>query len=151
MNHYKVERKKFIKSCCYTVVGYPLMSSILHSCGTLYYASSSHIENKLAVAKTEFWKIKKDKKIERTFVLIKTEFTQFPICVYKVEDDNYIASLLRCTHRGCELNVGGGMYTCPCHGSEFSMTGKLMKGPAIEDLETYRTNTDDENIYIELS
>jgi cytochrome b6-f complex iron-sulfur subunit len=68
-----------------------------------------------------------------------------------MEEDNYVALLLKCTHRGCELNAGGGIYSCPCHGSEFSSTGKVLEGPADKDLETFITNTDDENIYIHLS
>jgi len=146
-----MERKKFIKNCCYTVIGLPLIGSALQSCGSLYYASSQLRENKLVVAKTEFWKVKNDKKVSRKFVLIKTDVSQFPICLYKLKEDEYVASLLRCTHRSCELNVGGGIYSCPCHGSEFSISGKVIEGPAIDDLKTYRTDSDNENIYIELS
>ena len=75
----------------------------------------------------------------------------FPICLYKTNEGKYIASLLKCTHNGCELNVGGGIYSCPCHGSEFSITGKVMEGPADRDLKTFKTETDHENIYVYLS
>jgi cytochrome b6-f complex iron-sulfur subunit len=71
--------------------------------------------------------------------------------LYKTDKINYTASLLKCTHNGCELNVGGGIYTCPCHGSEFTSTGKVLQGPANEDLKIFKTETDHENIYIYLS
>lgn len=146
-----MERRKFIQACCYSAIGLPILASVLQSCGSIYYATSTRSTNSLTVAKSEFWKETKSKKVERDFVLIKTEDDEFPICVYKIEKDKYVASLLKCTHRGCELNVGGDMYSCPCHGSEFSNIGKVLEGPADKDLKTYKVETDNENIYISLS
>ena len=83
--------------------------------------------------------------------MLKIEESQFPICLYKTKEDHYNASLLKCTHRGCELNVGGGIYSCPCHGSEFSIKGAVLEGPAEKDLKTFKIDTDNENIYIYLS
>ena len=83
-------------------------------------------------------------------MLLNLNDTGFPICLYKTSKDIYTASLLKCTHRGCELNVGGGIYTCPCHGSEFSTLGEVLEGPADRNLKTYKTVSDNENIYIYL-
>lgn len=150
-----MERRKFVKTCCGAAIGIPILASTLQSCGAIYYASATKENNRLMVKKSEFWQVKpagrtgrKDKKVNRVFVLVKTGDMDFPICLYKTDKDTYSASLLHCTHRGCELNVGGGIYTCPCHGSEFSVTGKVLEGPAIRDLKTFKTETDDENIYI---
>jgi cytochrome b6-f complex iron-sulfur subunit len=63
----------------------------------------------------------------------------------------FTSALLKCTHQGCELNVGGGIYTCPCHGSEFTIKGEVLEGPADQNLKTYTTTSDNENIYIQLS
>lgn len=128
-----------------------MIASVLQSCGTIYYATFSIDSDKLTLLKSEFWEVKKEKKTKRNFVLLTVKDSEFPICVYKTNNDTYIASLLKCTHRGCELNVGGGIYTCPCHGSEFSTTGKVLEGPADQDLLTFHTETDHENIYISLS
>ena len=130
-----MQRRKFIKSCCIATVGITIAGTVLQSCSSIYYASVSRSANKLVLKKSEFWIIKKDKKIPRTFVLIKPDNSEFPICVYKIKNNTYVASLLQCTHRGCELNVGGGIYSCPCHGSEFSIRGKVLEGPAEEDLK----------------
>ena len=145
-----MERRKFIKTCCYSAIGVPIVSSMLQSCGAIHYASNLAEEEKLTVAKSEFLRIKKDKTVERSFVFVQPEHFEFPICLYKVEE-RYVASLLKCTHNGCELNVGGGIYSCPCHGSEFTVQGKVLEGPAEKDLKTYKTKSDNENIYIHLS
>lgn len=146
-----MKRRKFIKNCGYTAVGIPMMGAILQSCGSIYYATTSQSKTGLTLSKSEFWEIKKDKKIERKFVMIQSGNFQFPICLYKIEEDLYTASLLKCTHKGCELNVGGGIFSCPCHGSEFTIQGKVLEGPANEDLQTFITKTDNENIYITIS
>ena len=146
-----MERRKFIKTCCYSAIGIPLGGALLQSCGAIYYANSTHEADKLVVARSEFLKVKKNKQTSRNFVLLKTANLGFPICLHKTNENSYTASLLKCTHNGCELNVGGGIYSCPCHGSEFSVAGKVLEGPADRDLQTFKTETDNENIYIYLS
>lgn len=146
-----MERRKFIKTCCYSAIGFPLGTSLLQSCGAIHYAAFIREPGRLIVAQSEFMKVKEDKQVSRDFVLLKTDGMGFPVCLYKTNKDTYIASLLKCTHNGCELNVGGGIYSCPCHGSEFSTTGKVLEGPADQNLKTFKTETDHDNIYIYLS
>ena len=40
-----------------------------------------------------------------------------------------------CTHQGCTVSdVQGGHIDCPCHGSRFDPEGRVVMGPAIDDL-----------------
>lgn len=146
-----MDRKQFLKTCGVALVGLPFASAILTSCQSIYYASSNMINNQIIVPISEFEIIKKSGTAYRDFVMVKTTSEGFPICLYKTGENQYSASLMKCTHRGCELNVGGGIYSCPCHGSEFDTKGTLLEGPADQDLKTYKTTIDNENIYIELS
>jgi cytochrome b6-f complex iron-sulfur subunit len=145
-----MERRKFIKSCCYAGAGIPILGSILTSCESLYYAQSTVKSNTLVVPLSEFIHTQKNKTSQRKFVLVNSDKLKFPVCIYHLEKELYVASLLKCTHQGCELNVGGGRYSCPCHGAEFSNTGQVLSGPAETNLKTYKTTVENENILVHL-
>ena len=59
------------------------------------------------------------------------------VALYKGEDGNVHKLSARCTHLGCIVhwNDGDRSWDCPCHGSRFSAEGKVMNGPAIDDLK----------------
>lgn len=64
--------------------------------------------------------------------------------------ERYRASLLKCTHMGCRVEKSTNGYICPCHGARFSDEGKVTKGPALKDLVSYPTRSDELNIYIQV-
>jgi Rieske Fe-S protein len=41
-----------------------------------------------------------------------------------------------CTHQGCTVAPDDAILKCPCHGSEFSLTGAVKQGPATVALHT---------------
>lgn len=145
-----MKRKEFIRSGGRMVVAMMIPAWVLKSCGTIHYASATEEKGRLIIPKKEFQNIRKNKISEREFILVQTNHTPAPIGIYKSGKDRYTAALLLCTHRGCELTPGGAIYSCPCHGSEFSMEGEVLEGPAEEHLQTYNITTDHENIYIHL-
>ena len=55
-------------------------------------------------------------------------------------EEGVIAISLVCTHLGCtaEENKNGEGFTCPCHGSRYSKSGKVLAGPAVKTLPRYR-------------
>ena len=43
-----------------------------------------------------------------------------------------------CTHLGCVIKkIDNGKFVCPCHGSEFSISGEPLKGPALRPLKKF--------------
>ena len=53
-----------------------------------------------------------------------------------------------CTHQGCDVNkVDGGLISCPCHGSQFSITdGSVQNGPAPKPLPETKVKVSGGNV-----
>lgn len=146
-----MHRKNFIKSCGILCMGGTAVAALLESCGTpLYFAQTSIDENKLAIKKSEFISVVKEKTSQRKFVLVKHEKLQYPICIYRHNENEFTALYTECTHRGCELKPNGEYLVCPCHGSEFTNKGVVQNPPAETNLKQFAITTDDENIFIQL-
>ena len=143
-----MERRVFIKKSCLACAGFGLSGSLLSGCSTVHQVTGSIDKNQIILKKSEFIFLKKDKQNIRQWVLVKTEKIPFPIGVFRFDDHLYAASYLECTHQHCEVEPEGDHLQCPCHGSEYSNTGKLQKGPAEADLKSFQVSTDQENIYI---
>lgn len=144
-----MKREEFIRLCGVSMLALPFAGSLLTACQSIYYATSTQDDGNLVVPLSEFLRSDNPDSY-RDFVLVQTELG-FPICVWRFSETKYTAALMQCTHRGCELNVGGGMYSCPCHGSEFDTHGKVLEGPADRDLKTFKTTIENEKLYITLS
>jgi cytochrome b6-f complex iron-sulfur subunit len=146
-----MDRKEFLITCGYACLCGGTLLTIVEGCGTTtHIAQSSLTNNQIIINRSEFLVIKKDKKHYRKYVIVKTEKLQFPICVFRFADEEYTALLMRCTHRNCELKPEGEYLVCPCHGSEFTNKGIVSHTPAEQNLETFKTTTDNEDIYIHL-
>ena len=137
-----MERRAFIKRSGIAGLSCIGLASFIEGCRSLYEAPNMVVGNKILVKKTDLEKNK--------YVVLRNEKLQTPICLFKLSDNAYSAVLMLCTHKGCELKVAGNALLCPCHGSEFSETGKVQNPPADTDLPTFRVTTDNENIYIQL-
>lgn len=146
-----MDRKKFIKACGFACVGGTAFMALLQSCASINYFAQTSLEgDRIMVKKSEFLKTEKEKFVERKFVLVKTEKFGYPIGVYKINENEYSALLLQCTHKGCELQPQGNFLVCPCHGSEFTNRGVVQNSPAEQNLKTFKTSSDNEIIYIHL-
>lgn len=76
-----------------------------------------------------------------------------PVCLTRVEGMIY-AFTDNCTHISGPLNEGeleGCVVTCPWHGAQFDVrNGKVVRGPARQDLYTYPVKVEDNAIFISL-
>lgn len=69
-------------------------------------------------------------------------------------DGKYYCTGARCPHAGgaplAEGSVEGIVLSCPWHGAQFRVTdGKVLRGPAKENLIVYRTVVKDNQIFVE--
>jgi 3-phenylpropionate/trans-cinnamate dioxygenase ferredoxin component len=75
------------------------------------------------------------------------------ICLAMVEGTVY-AFTDNCTHISGPLNEGdleGYILDCPWHGAQFDIrTGKVVRGPARQDVMTYPVKVENDAIYIKL-
>ena len=76
-----------------------------------------------------------------------------PICLARVNGD-ICAFTDNCTHISGPLNEGeldGEVLTCPWHGAQFNVrTGKVLRGPARQDIQTYPVKIEGESILVSL-
>jgi glycine/D-amino acid oxidase-like deaminating enzyme/nitrite reductase/ring-hydroxylating ferredoxin subunit len=62
--------------------------------------------------------------------------------VFRDEDGHLHIVSAKCTHLGCtpSWNKSEQTWDCPCHGSRFTYDGKVINGPANDDLPSYSEN-----------
>jgi len=60
--------------------------------------------------------------------------------VARTAQNTFTALTATCTHQVCTVSgFAGSVYLCPCHGSEFDTTGRVVRGPANAPLRQYAT------------
>lgn len=70
--------------------------------------------------------------------------------VIRVSPSEVLALTAICTHRGCSMDFDAAqsLITCPCHGSQFSESGAVVRGPATTPLKVYTATLTGETITI---
>lgn len=82
------------------------------------------------------------------YALVETPSLTFPIFLHEATPGEFTAVLTRCMHRGCTVEPADDRLVCPCHGSEYTNTGEVLKGPTEKPLITFAVRHDAQNIYI---
>lgn len=65
------------------------------------------------------------------------------VAAFRDGDGTLHAVSATCSHLGCRVafNTAEHTWDCPCHGSRFDLDGRVLEGPAVEDLDR-KTRTD---------
>jgi cytochrome b6-f complex iron-sulfur subunit len=67
--------------------------------------------------------------------------THAKVLVIRDSEGIYAISAV-CTHLGCLVREKKGALACPCHGAQFNLSGKVLQGPARDDLAWYGVKMD---------
>ena len=142
-----MDRRDFIKktcgACAAISLGTLLSSTLLESCKTaaisVYKTAPSN--GSVAIPLSSF--------SSAEFKLVRVSDYGYDIGVIKNGED-YTALLLMCTHAGQALTRTGNGYYCTLHGSRFSNSGEVLKGPASDPLQHLKIKKETHQLIIEL-
>jgi len=84
---------------------------------------------------------------------------EYRVFVFRAKEGYVWAVSAVCTHLGCTTQwkpdgVPGhpeGIIACPCHGSRFTKTGEVIRGPAPRDLDRFRIKVEDSELVVDTS
>ncbi len=146
-----MERKEFIKTCSIGCLGFSAFGLLVQGCAASKVVNIPISDEGLLIPISEFELVKTDQKRYRSYLIVQNEKLQYPICVYRLTENDYRALLMRCTHQGTELQVFGDKLQCPAHGSEFGNKGNVTNGPASENLRTFPVKITNDQLKILLT
>jgi Rieske Fe-S protein len=75
------------------------------------------------------------------------------LLVVRESDTAFTVTSSVCTHLGCDVgyNAKTAQLDCPCHGSIFATSGKVVQGPAAQALRSYPATFDGTTITVDVS
>jgi cytochrome b6-f complex iron-sulfur subunit len=135
-----ISRKEFIKRTTLLTGGIIMLPVV----GNLAGCSASAETTRVKVSEVGIVKFNTRGKLKNPgdSELIELENTGAKILLIKRSDSGIDALNPVCTHKGCELVKKRDFLECPCHGSEFDLSGKVLKGPAADPLQSFKTEFD---------
>jgi len=145
-----VDRKQFVKTCGFACLSASALSLLLQSCTTPRIITADISGSDLVVPLSNFEAMKNSVKQFKKYLVVHNDLLQYPICVFRLDENDYSALLMRCTHQGTELQVFGNRLQCPAHGSEFDNKGKVQHPPAQADLRSFPVIIEDDQLRISL-
>jgi Rieske Fe-S protein len=123
-----MERREFIKATCSLCVllSPGVLLETLSSCAAYPVYKTDMAQSRIVVPISAFDKT--------DLQIIRTGNFNYDIALRKINNENYTALLLRCTHASNPLKYAGKEFVCPLHGSTYNMDGNVMEGPATKSL-----------------
>ncbi|MHC5727914.1 MAG: QcrA and Rieske domain-containing protein [Nostoc sp.] len=88
--------------------------------------------------------------LDKTGQLLAKNSPAGPVLVIGTSKAKMTAVNPTCTHAGCTVawKAEAKKFTCPCHGSEFGVDGKVQKGPATNPLKTYAAKIEGNSVVV---
>ena len=145
-----MNRKNFIKTCGLACINGAAITTLLQGClGTKIIGGKIKGDN--LIVSLEDFETKAGKETHyKKYIVVQNELLQYPICVYRLNANEYAALWMQCTHQGAELQVFGDKLQCPAHGSEFDSKGHVQSGPAEKKLRSFPISIENNQLNISL-
>lgn len=145
-----MDRREFIKNSCTACLSATVLTAALSSCTPTRYSSGVLGKDGLFLDANEFVTTQNGKPAYRSFVIVRNDALQFPVCVYRFNETEYSALWMRCTHQGTELQASGDRLQCTAHGSEFDNKGSVRTGPADRSLRSFPVTVSNNQLFIDM-
>ena len=145
-----MDRREFIKNGCTACLSATVLSTLVSSCTATRYITGTLGKDGITVKRDDFKIKQKGGTAFTSFIIVRNDALQYPICVYRFSDEQYSALWMRCTHQGTELQASGDVLQCSAHGSEFNNRGLVRSGPASTNLRTFPVVINQDEIFIDL-
>ncbi len=84
----------------------------------------------------------------RGVLMVRPQNFPAAILLRRLDDNQLIALSTVCSHAGCEVRVLPNALQCPCHGSEYDVSGEVVEGPASRALQRFPVTEDQNSITI---
>lgn len=137
-----MKRREFLENTGKAALyGGALMTYGIGGCTSMQWAPYTVSGSTIIVEKKSF--------ADRSFIMVDAGLDAGPLLIHEYETGRYSAVAMKCTHKSCGLEKAGNSLKCKCHGSEFSLDGVVLKGPASQPLQSLKVRADNENIYVE--
>jgi cytochrome b6-f complex iron-sulfur subunit len=72
------------------------------------------------------------------------------IVILRTNTHSFIALSPVCTHLGCTVRKEPSFFRCPCHGSTYTLDGRVVRGPAERSLERYEIQVAGQQLIIKI-
>lgn len=145
-----MDRRDFIKRSCTACLSVTAISSLVSSCSLTQYVPGKLGKDGLTINKDDFKVSQKGGTAYSSFIIVRNDALKYPVCVYRVNEQEYHALWMKCTHQGAELKASGDVLQCSAHGSEFNNKGLVTSGPANINLRTFPVVINNNELFIDL-
>jgi cytochrome b6-f complex iron-sulfur subunit len=143
MESLKSTRRKFCSQAC-QAISLVAVGALAESCGGSPTSPSSvpamSVLNGTVVNNTVTLTIDASSPLVSTGSAAVVQATSGVFLVAHTGQDTFSALNALCTHANCYVTgYQSGTYVCPCHGSEYNTSGRVLSGPAPAALHQYAT------------
>ncbi len=117
-------------------------------------ACSSQTNQAESAPNTEFQTVGSVEELDKSSQLLNKNSPVGSVLVVRASSANGLSAVNpTCTHAGCVVQWQGSMqkFVCPCHGAEFGVEGKALKGPATKPLKTYQAKIESNSVLVKES